>query len=1403
MTNHEDAPAVATAIAQWRSQLADRRSTSPLADLTVATSAVVGLESAHPSGIAQLFAGRRTRLSNLIRQPEALARGRKHAAALAARVEEAGTDAPALIVGVARVRLPRDGATTAHSDDALVRIPVLMRPVGLVPQGIDIDIALDPALRINPVLVRYLNAHGSFDVEAILATAFGEYGFDPRAALKQLRELLKQADPDCELTEELFIGMFDDPDRDELADFDALDIANHEVLRALAGDEDAIAAVGAAMPVLDCHEGDIATERGIGDLGQIERGVVELVGAGRHLYLAAPVGCDIDLVVAAIAADAAAAGRSVVIASASPHAATNHEVTLINHGLESLLLDPRVGSTWPADQARRLFATMSTTPVPLDVDRIARVQAALNKRRTQLVEYVAALHTEREEWHASAYDALQALARLSAREDGPRTQVRLDVTVATQLNSERRAQAASELTRVALLGAFTSRDDAAPWFEAALSSAEATSRAFEAAARLVTKGIPAAQAAAARISEQTGLTLASCFAKLGEQLELLQSVRATLDIFAPEVFERSVHDYIAATASPAWRQENNITVRHFARRRLVKQAQDLLRPGVPVADLHGALVQVARAQRAWKALGGEDTWPIVLTGLTEQLRDNAESRADLELLTQALATTDIGGDLATMPFDDLEIAFSRLAADDDTLANLPERNALLAVLRRRGLEPLLADLRQREVPAQLVADELDLAWWTTALEHILAADPALALDGEALETLVGQYAELDRYHVFSRAQALLADVSAQVARIASDKEGGAPALFDALMSGRLASLREAVTHHPVVRRLRPVLSVPLATLPAMLPARRTEDVVIVDVRGGVDVVSTLGAIGRGRQIVVVGEVVGTENDGSAACALARALPVIALPSLPCPRDPYLTAFLAARGYGDRCALSTSSPSQPLLTFDLVDGSGVPDPITGAVESNASEVDAVVAMVIDHAVDSAGSLAVIAGTKVHAEAIRMGIEHAARSTPALSGYLAKTQREPFVVTHVSEVGNLRRDTVIVSLGVAKTPHGRVLYRFGALSEPGGDLALLAALAVTRHRLRVVSAIASDDLDQGRLRNAGTKLLAEFLAFAQLRSQGATIATGSLATPSPLLVQDLANRLRELGMSVETGYGITGGPYIPLAVGVDNKLCVAVITDDEAYVNEPNVRIRDRLAPAALEQLGWFVVRVFAAAMFADPQAQAAKVAAAVADVIAPPPVAVKVSPQAVVDEDDLELAEEGATSPAGSRPASADVAASTRTSARRTARTRRSQVEAPRAKVRATGSAGSVVSPAAEAGISREVEQQGKSSGRRQEVDQAQEAAEDVAGASAGGSTTTDLFGGDGPGTRPDVSRGLAVTSYSASDIDKLTRWLLADGTQWDEKRLLQGLRHELGITRRGARVDAILRASVRRVFTAR
>jgi hypothetical protein len=70
---------VDAAVATWRTALADEAGGSARSDIDLLADAALDLTSAHPSGMAQLFAGRPTRLSNLIRDGVTLATARRRA----------------------------------------------------------------------------------------------------------------------------------------------------------------------------------------------------------------------------------------------------------------------------------------------------------------------------------------------------------------------------------------------------------------------------------------------------------------------------------------------------------------------------------------------------------------------------------------------------------------------------------------------------------------------------------------------------------------------------------------------------------------------------------------------------------------------------------------------------------------------------------------------------------------------------------------------------------------------------------------------------------------------------------------------------------------------------------------------------------------------------------------------------------------------------------------------------------------------------------------------------------------------------------------------------------------------------------------------------------------------------
>ncbi|WP_263117804.1 hypothetical protein [Cellulomonas fimi] len=1507
---------VAQSLAGWRSALVEAAGGSTLADVGLLGDAALDLTVAHPSGIAQLFAGRSTRLSNLVREDAALGSARRRARAVSARAatyaQQYGIAPTYLAIGLASwtERTTPDTATddvaalatatrpgvnesAQHEEPPVgrtVRAPVLLRPVTLRARGTaesDYELSLEPSLEVNPVLARALRGRGALlDPGALARSAFTGSGFDPQDALNRLGSLGAAVLEDFQLTDRIVVGTFVHPGQVLVDDLDRLSagLDRHELVAALAGAGDEALHVDLPAPVVG--DRDPATERGVGDLDPAQQHVLDVVATGAHVFVDAPADSDVTGTVAALVADAAAAGRTVLYVPGHRRAAIALAERLDRLGVGDVLLDIAPDAGWRSAAGRRLLGAMTLEADPGDAARTVSLRSSLVAHRERLRNYLSGLHIAREPWGVSAYDAFQALAALTAARPTPSTTVRLDPAVARELGPERRAQLADALRAAAEVGAFTLRPVDTPWYGAALDTAQQAQETLDRVRRLAgPDGLALLQRRIAEVAEATGFTPATSAQGWGEQLTVLAGVRGTLDDFQPIVFERSVADLVAATATKAWRTEHEQPMGYWLRRRLKKQAKDLLRPGRHVDDLHAALANAQHQREVWRRHCAAGGWPQLPAGMAQIDAEYQRLRADLDALAPVLAGTPEGGELASTPVAQVAERMTRLLAGADSLPAVPERSRLVRDLQAAGLEPLLYDLADRRVPAWLVGPELLLAWWSTVFEQIITADPALAgYDGRTLGRLVSEFRQLD----LAQIQALAGPVRSRAAghsRTAMEQHPEqTEALFGELVEDRFGGLLEAMSRYgDVARRLRPVLAAAPMLVPQVLPATRTVDLVVLDAADHLPVEVLLPALARGRQVVVIGDP--RCASGSAVPELAAVLPRVALHADGSRRDPYLTAFLAGHGYAGVLSPTPLPSEAAAVGFHQVDGTGMPDD-SGSVQSTRAEVDRVVELVTEHALTRADeSLAVITASPLHTAQIREAVLSQVRGNPALAAALDAGRAEPFVVTDLTSIAGLRRDAVVLSPGFGRTPHGRVLHRFGPISDEGGDGLLLAALGVTRHRLDVVSCLTSDQLDRERLRGEGPKLYADLLQFAERRAAGdadllvdlapaeaaddsaaddvapadeAGIESGQTSivedepTVTDRLVVDLAERLWRHGLVVELDHGLPGGLRLPMAVGhpdLPGRLLVAVLTDDEAYVREPSVRVRDRQVPERLERLGWSVVRVWSVAAFIDPDAEVDRIRRAVHAVAdrevdrarAGRQRAMQLLPDVpVVHATDLEaptatgaLAVIGlptdAGLPVGGGARDGEPPAMTAPTwtvpgfeaPGETSGTGEQSAEASGGRP-ATGAV-----PVTDARpVTGSVPVTGSGS---QDDDSARPRtgtvpvldddparprtgtlpliAADIPGVMEASVPMTGSLpvipkpaATDGPGPRPDVRPGLPISAYSDDQLDELVGWMLADGNERTASQLAAELRLELGITRRGSRVDSVVSAAVRRAL---
>lgn len=1088
---------VADALDRWSQQITGGVHAPSFLTQIRAGGVVLDLTHSHPSGLAQLLAGRGpTRLSSLVREVGALADARAHARSIREiaerHAEEVGLTTCHLGIGEA-IWYPEDGSAPIHA-------PVLVRPITLRLRGNareDVDLEVDATADLNPVLLRALREAGvAVDARALLATTDGAHGFDPNPVLDAFRSL-GQPLPGFHVLHALVVGNLMDAAGSvgEDLETDRADWSASPLVAALAGDESARAVVRGQEAEQEVPE--VPEEELVAAVDPGHRGVLARVLAGQDLAVATPPGTTSLELVIDLAEELNARGRTVLIVSQRRRNLAQLVEIASRRDLDELVFDlspdPSLQRNASAALLRSLRRAGSHGLGPDDV-----APEELGTSRDILVGHVEAMHRVQHPWDASAHDAISALAALTRLSPAPRTQVRLRADVAAQMIGSDRDRFAEALREAAEVGVLSSGPEMTAWYGAPISSDTQAARAEELVEELRDEVLPQLRKACARSGGELGLTEPTSLHQLQERLALLDRVRVLLGTFQPAVFSAPLADLVAATADKRWREERGVTMGFGMRRRLRRDAVALQRPAALSPDPHQDLAEARKVAEEWQRSthGEEDgtgtgeaaaspSRPSLPKDLDALHRVAARSEKVLDELAVLLDGTASGADLARTELGELERRVEALHADRADLETLPRRTELLRRLSFDGLGDLVEDLRSRRVDRDLVAAELELAWWGSVLELIAGAEPTISqYDGTSLSQVAERFRRLDAEHI-ARASARV-HAAADEARVETMKtypDTSRSAIAELARSSTVSIRDLAAKYEDILFAARPAWLASPYLVPQVIPRGRHFDVVIVADGGRLPTAAALPSIVRGEQTVVVGDPL--EYGGDSAPSLLDDMLRIA-PHVEILRDPHPAAE-GLRGFAQRRALSGEviavpspiAPEQDRLVM-VENGRGLVTEGMEYVESTEAELRRVTDLVIEHArTRPERSLAVLTFTEDHARRLMERIMNTVSVISELRDYFDPGAKEVFTVLPADQASAVVRDDIIVSVGFGKTPHGRLLHRFGPLSEAGGRKALATVITRARGRTTVVSAIGVQDLDHARLRSDGARDLRAML------------------------------------------------------------------------------------------------------------------------------------------------------------------------------------------------------------------------------------------------------------------------------------------------------------------------------------
>lgn len=1214
----------------------------------------IDLSEANPSGLAQLLAGRKTRLSTILRDKSQLEAGMRSARTLRTKIYELATDhgldSGYFVAGTASW-LSHDTREDAAAYEKRFIAPILMAPLSITPhpKDDDFELRLAGSARLNPAMVRQIKQEygidlGTMDV-AQLANSMSR--LDPEPVIERMRASAGRI-PGMTIESKYFISTFADLK-------ESLGELPHTAITPLVRDLAALKVPGVKPRELNAHnlqqpldQRDPAEEMLLLDADANAQEIIDTAVSGFSFTITAAPGTEPLRTAVNIASALMGRGKSVLVVGEKRSTLAEFSALLKRTGIESLRYDLLAEHDSEAQRAEFIRAIVRNEGA--EEPNSEDLNEELVATRAALLDHTRALLNKDANWQISVYSALQRLAELTASEDGPATRVRFDRPMLDALME--REQVCAELVRLGEIDGFAAASRTSPWYRARLVNDEEAAEAYALVITLKSSLLNLREAMN-RTSAMLGLRTGRTIAEWESQLAILMRIRETLKRFRADVYDRPVTDLIAATASGSWRRENGIEMSSMQRSRLRRAAKEYILPGVNIGDLHEQL-KIVQAERAeWIRHIEAPRTPQIPENLDQLAAALNSLVSELAGLGIVLADTVEGTDFVRTDLDALDARLDALMADRVLLMTLPERDALTQKLRERGLSELLDDLYARQVPTEVVSAELELAWWQSALEFLLQHHEGKLLDGDRLRDMESRFRRADYAHMTSAPARLLAKV-ARVWTERIESEHDQAAYLKSQLRGYEFVLEELLTHAPVMARtLLPLWTASPFALARKVPASMRFDTVLLLDSESTPLAANLPAITRADQVIALGDphsgypspfIVSAPTFGapeptdeqldSTFDVLATVLPNRTLAMLHRSMDPVILDYLNREFYGSQlhAAPVSRASSQPAgsLTVEYIDTRGkVSD--NANLDSPGVEVERVTNLVLEHAYRTPDrSLAVVTASPKHAQRVAESVRHALSLYPQLAPFFAAGE-ESFRVVDLTRAETLERDTVIFSLGVGRARLGQASYDLGQLSAEHGRQGFVVALTRARRALRIVSCIDPSELDPQKLhhgavdfyhllrehaeRQAHEEAEAKAQRVPETLPRNAFLAADDADTPDlgDWLLNDLVARLQACGVRVSRGEGdialiahapeklaaepvpaLGVAPVVSSQPSAPAAMPLVACSDGEQNYARASVRERTRLLPERLSRTGWNYITLGTLEVFADPDAVVARV-----------------------------------------------------------------------------------------------------------------------------------------------------------------------------------------------------------------
>lgn len=615
--------------------------------------------------------------------------------------------------------------------------------------------------------------------------------------------------------------------------------------------------------------------------------------------------------------------------------------------------------------------------------------------------------------------------------------------------------------------------------------------------------------------------------------------------------------------------------------------------------------------------------------VSESIRVTQESRTRLEGWKMALATytkhasflsklfenEQSLANLESLKIQEFQEKLSEMIEDHEGLEAWMEYRRYSHQMKDLGHGWFLESLKGSDIknPPALFAESLWNAW----LENYYRTNPYLRdFNISEHRKTIDEFRRLEKRTLDVNAKRILQRIAPAIKKVKECRgEFERFLLHQSQLQKQHKPVRQVVmkcTSH--IQQYKPCWMMSPLTLSSYIPYGSLDfDTVIFDEASQMRVEHALGAIARGKQIIIFGDEhqlpptsffdVASDDDSEEAedqdyesilHAARTVLPESSDSLLYHYRSKYedLIAFSNCEVYKDQL-ITFPNPDHATrgVQFEYVENGIFDGGIKKENHAGTRRNDIEAVRVVEKCAESVvnypdKSIGVIAFSKSQELSIRDAMIEYLKIHPELQEKLDEDQEgsNSFFIKNLESVQGDERDFIVLSIGYGKDKNGNFFNRFGPINSATGYRRLNVAITRAKEKLICVSSFKSIEMKAGET-SRGAKMLQKYLDYAEngvktLDGSRLVVARDDVEADSPFELE-VKRALEERGYEVKKQIGVSGFK-IDLAIinprtGTDYIL--GIECDGASYHSSYSARVNDRLREEILRRLGWDIYRVW--------------------------------------------------------------------------------------------------------------------------------------------------------------------------------------------------------------------------------